>query len=1346
MLAAKFLPEDTNWWIRSGITRFYRPGENFENLRQRFFAPVGYTDPFGAATEVFYDSHNLFVNRTRDAVGNESKILAFNYRVLMPVRLQDINDNISSVVLDELGLVKAAAVEGKDATGDKIGEEADDLNGLAEQTAAEQLSIDAFFETALSAGVCNFAQLQTIARNLLKNASLRLVYNLSLKPTVVASIAREEHSVNNPDGALQFSFEFSDGLGRVVMKKVQAEPGSAKKAVKQSDGSWRIEETDTGNQLRWVGTGRTVLNNKGNPIKQYEPYFSVTPAFEEAPALVESGVTPLMFYDAAGRLVRTELPNGTFTKVVFDAWMECRFDLNDTVKDSRWYAERIALPDGNAEKKAARKTEPHAGTPSYIFLDPLARSVLAVDHNRFNDETGSLKEEFYYTFSALDIEGNLLSMTDARGNTVMRYRYNLLGQQVSQTGMDTGKRWTFNNVMGNPVKTWDERRHEFSFEYDELHRLISKHVKGGETATPLDHIYERIIYGEGQPGDKQRNLRGKVFATYDSAGKLLSEEYDFKGNLRQAKRIFAKDYKNTPNWETPAPDTLLEGSDYTFTTTVEYDALNPVTVQTTPDGTLTKFIFNPAGLPEQVELTRLGQTTRYVQNVAYNAKGQRTHVLYGNNVRTEYVYDPRTFRIREIKTVKTNGEVLQDLKYVYDPAGNIVQIEDKVIPTVFFNNQKILGKNEYAYDALYRLIEATGREQIANPLNFDNRDNWNDAFAVFDHQSGDPLAMRNYIERYRYDGVGNVLQMRHEAGATGSWTRDYVYESKSNRLVTTAIGSNIYQYLHHARHGFMTGMPHLEAMEWTFREELQATVRQRRTDGGMPETTYYVYDGTGQRVRKITENQADAGFSPQIKDERIYLATYEVYRRDNGLERETLHVMDEKRRIAIIETETAPRTILGIRISRTVPSRTVRYQFGNHLGSATLETDETAAVISYEEYHPYGTTAYQAKNAAIKVSAKRFRYTGKERDRENGLYYIGARYYPPWLARWITPDPAPLVDGPNAYQYVIGNPVKFVDSTGMWPTIEDFNRNMERVNRYGAIMMGPGAIAGRALGKALTDVVVTSIQDKEKGLAKGEKLVDDVIISNIPVVGTIKAVQEGAAEVAQSVDKARQASAAGDNLGAAGHYVDAGLGTLETAAVVAGDIVAHVHAPKGKLFSKAVETKTPKVITSVAKTPDVKPTPAQKPPPLPADSPVNRPAGMEARATYIHDRYGESIVGGKLEPKSFELNEGSKLESRVADHFDRSSKTLHEFNTTPWSELPTDQLREKVNEKLKQVGKDIDLRAQGEIKEAVWYGTEPLPDTGPASELKRALSEAKIEYRVVPLPPNLSHLRVPGGA
>jgi RHS repeat-associated protein len=91
--------------------------------------------------------------------------------------------------------------------------------------------------------------------------------------------------------------------------------------------------------------------------------------------------------------------------------------------------------------------------------------------------------------------------------------------------------------------------------------------------------------------------------------------------------------------------------------------------------------------------------------------------------------------------------------------------------------------------------------------------------------------------------------------------------------------------------------------------------------------------------------------------------------------------------------------------------------------------DETAPQkIFYEEYHPYGTSAYRAFQG--EVSAKRYRYIGCERDEETGLYLMGARYYAAWLGRWTAADPAGTVDGTNLYVYVRGSPVGLKDPSG----------------------------------------------------------------------------------------------------------------------------------------------------------------------------------------------------------------------------------------------------------------------------------------------------------------------------
>jgi RHS repeat-associated protein len=277
----------------------------------------------------------------------------------------------------------------------------------------------------------------------------------------------------------------------------------------------------------------------------------------------------------------------------------------------------------------------------------------------------------------------------------------------------------------------------------------------------------------------------------------------------------------------------------------------------------------------------------------------------------------------------------------------------------------------------------------------------------------DGNAMGTYTETYGYDAVGNLLTMLHQV-STGSWLRRYAYAEPSqideaatgNRLSATSLpgdpdGGPFSAKNEYDAHGNTTRMAHLPQLVWDERDRLRSTTRQV-VNTGTPETTYYAYDGGGQRVRKVTDAAAQQNQEPRRRAERLYLGGVEIYREfgpDRStvtLARETLHVPVGAERIAVVETRTVG--------NDPALAQAIRFQYSNHLGSAVLELDEAAAVVSYEEYFPYGSSSYQAVRSTLETP-KRYRYTGKERDEESGLYYHGARYYAPWLGRWTSCDP-----------------------------------------------------------------------------------------------------------------------------------------------------------------------------------------------------------------------------------------------------------------------------------------------------------------------------------------------------
>ncbi len=154
-------PLDQQYWIASGVAGFAT------DAAAHFYLPERYTDPFGNVTALEYDPLDLFVRSSRDAMGNESVVERFDYRVLAPLEMLDPNGNRAEVYFDALGLVVAAAAKGKRAGN---GWEGDDLEGfdaaLANPPAAD-------VQDFCTDSVLNLRQ----ARDWLGHATSRFVYH-----------------------------------------------------------------------------------------------------------------------------------------------------------------------------------------------------------------------------------------------------------------------------------------------------------------------------------------------------------------------------------------------------------------------------------------------------------------------------------------------------------------------------------------------------------------------------------------------------------------------------------------------------------------------------------------------------------------------------------------------------------------------------------------------------------------------------------------------------------------------------------------------------------------------------------------------------------------------------------------------------------------------------------------------------------------------------------------------------------------------------------------------------------------------------------------------------------------
>lgn len=1115
--------QDGRWWASSGRVFFSASSEDnayeeFTFARNHFFQPHRFRNSFhtkaiSTETQISYDKYHLLVEESRDALGNtvtvgersvDGKLLKSgnNYRVLQPQLIMDPNRCREEVRYDVLGMVVGTASMGKpeESQGD---------------------SLEGFIADLDDSVLKNHLQNPLATPNsFLGPATTRVAYDLfsyyrtkqdpSPQPCVAYTLARETHGSDLQEGQLetfQHSFTYSDGFGREIQRKVPVEAGPV-----LADGPDVSE--------RWVTSGWTIFNNKGNPVQKYEPFFSTHPRFEFG---VKVGVSSTLFYDPLQRVVATIHPNNTYEKVLFSPWKQESWDVQDTVLDSprtdadisvltqkyftalestgepwkTWYEHRSDGSLGTHEKNAALKAAAHAKTPSTSHMDSLGHVFLKWAHNGFDENNKPL---LYATRTEYDIQGRALSLRDAmelsgdkQGRIVMRYVYDFLNNVLVKTSMEAGTRWVLNDVSGKPIRMWDERGHTFRTTYDPLRRPLQTFVTGALVANPQKEVLtEILIYGEQHPEAELRNLHRKVYMHLDQAGAVTVEACDFKQNPLRGHRRIAKEYKQVVDWsqvssvlpelsiQTFSPleleNTLgsyLEVETYHNSTT--YDAINRPVIVALPhaDGSspsTLRVYYNESRLLERIEANLRGELqngspfwTPFVTNINYDAKGLRTRINYGNGVTTRYTYDPLTSRLVHLLSTRPPrqfpedcpkpalenwpGCQIQNLHYTYDPIGNITHIQDDAQQTAYFRNKRIDPSNDYTYDALYRLIQATGREHLGTSGSAPSPHSMTDADRMLVSASPyDGNALGTYIEEYVYDAVGNFLKMHHRgtSPAHPGWTRHYNYVEVSqiengtgntfiktnNRLTSTTWGSNInptvekYKY---DEYGNMTDMPSLDGgqsganMRWDFRNRLC----QIHLGGGG--TAYYVYDYNGQRVRKVWEKSASR------IEERIYLGGVEIFRQKSGnqkLERETIHIMDGQQRIALVESRTVDTDGRD-----EAPAKLLRYQLSNHQSSCGIELDSQAKIISYEEYTPYGSTSFQAVRSQTET-AKRYRYTGQEREEESGLYYQSARYYAPWLGRWTAADPAKSQEGNNRYEYCYNNPVRFTDPSGRQPPPE----------------------------------------------------------------------------------------------------------------------------------------------------------------------------------------------------------------------------------------------------------------------------------------------------------------------
>ncbi|KAK9441573.1 RHS repeat-associated core domain protein [Metarhizium brunneum] len=337
-----------------------------------------------------------------------------------------------------------------------------------------------------------------------------------------------------------------------------------------------------------------------------------------------------------------------------------------------------------------------------------------------------------------------------------------------------------------------------------------------------------MTYGEGRPNDTASNLRGQL-SVKDEEAALEKDEHK---------------------------------------TECRYNALNLPVDNVASDLGMTRRQYNVAGRLAALKSFKkdgTGAATSSTKSIKYNANGMITDLIYSDRTQSTNTDDEQTQRLVATRTIRTtDNAALQDVSYTYNCRAKVVQTKDTA--KIVVNDSD--STQEYHYDCLGRLVQATGRIQVDSQSKHLTSYSFND-----DKPAGNSKTTR-YTETYAYNKAGNILTMSNTpntAGYTG-WTRTYTYSEQScitvwetsNRLTRTEVGKVTEEYRYEGdagRQGCMTYIPGYSHLSWNDDDRLHSFSTQNVSadSGNTPKMTWngpINFDDPGGTIKNRKYNRS----------------------------------------------------------------------------------------------------------------------------------------------------------------------------------------------------------------------------------------------------------------------------------------------------------------------------------------------------------------------------------------------------------------------------------------------------------------------------------------------------------
>ena len=245
----------------------------------------------------------------------------------------------------------------------------------------------------------------------------------------------------------------------------------------------------------------------------------------------------------------------------------------------------------------------------------------------------------------------------------------------------------------------------------------------------------------------------------DGAGTVETPRYDFKGNVLETRRRFLDDPRRVPDWaEAPTP-ALAAG---THTTLTSYDALNRLVELTAPDGSVETYSYNETNLVETVAVAAPdASATLFVEDVDYDAKGQRRFIRYGNGVETDYEYEAETDRAALIRTRRVRTAPCSS-------GSPTPTIPSATSPRSWTAHCRLSTSTTPRWTRVARSATTPSTAWLAplgaSTLPRTSHPDWSDAPRMALPHKTDGNALQRYRQFFEYDQSGNLTLIQHVAG------------------------------------------------------------------------------------------------------------------------------------------------------------------------------------------------------------------------------------------------------------------------------------------------------------------------------------------------------------------------------------------------------------------------------------------------------------------------------------------------------------------------------------------------------------------------------------------------------